>query len=266
MTFRLLACDIDNTLVRFPEPPSPRIVQAVRRASKAGATVVLVTGRAFRRARPIARALGLAAPIVCNHGGSIRDPRDGRTLYRSTLPQTLTHEIVCWLKTQDVCVLLFEGDRVFRDCPPEHIVPDFQVYARGEHAVLVEDVREHIPQETEIVLSTGYDHDHLGTVYEQAINRWDSRVRVLFSHPYGVDIMPPSSKSQALAWLAAHLGIPQAQVLAIGDGKNDVDMLAWAGMGIAIGDGDREAQAVAQVIAPPFDRDGAAWAIEQYVL
>jgi hydroxymethylpyrimidine pyrophosphatase-like HAD family hydrolase len=89
---------------------------------------------------------------------------------------------------------------------------------------------------------------------------------VLFSHPFGIDIMPPSSKSQALSWLATSLGIPREQIAALGDGRNDVDMLAWAGLGIAIGDGDPEAKAAADLIAPPFSQDGAAWAIERHIL
>ena len=92
--YRLLACDIDNTLLRFPDPPSPRVAGAIRAAIEAGITVVLVTGRAFRRARPIALSLDLTTPIVCNHGGSIRDLVTQRTLQRQTLPRALVSEIV----------------------------------------------------------------------------------------------------------------------------------------------------------------------------
>ena len=86
MSYRLLACDIDDTLVRFPGLPSPRATEAVRAAVDKGVTVSLVTGRAFRRARPIAQALALDTPIICNHGGSIRDPIRGATVHRKVLP------------------------------------------------------------------------------------------------------------------------------------------------------------------------------------
>ena len=59
---------------------------------------------------------------------------------------------------------------------------------------------------------------------------------------------------------------PSAEVMAIGDGDNDVDMLAWAGLGVAMGDGQEETKAIADVVAPSFDEDGAAWAVERYVL
>jgi Cof subfamily protein (haloacid dehalogenase superfamily) len=264
--YRLLACDIDDTLVRFPHPPAPRVAAAIHAAVEAGVTVALVTGRAFRRAQPVAEALHLSAPIICNHGGSIRGAVDGRLIHRKTLPRPLVQEIVAWLSPQGVCVMLFDVDQVYCDCTPDQVVPDFQVYTRGSYSTYAPDLRLHVPAETEIVLTTHKDHETLTGVYERALARWGSSARVLFSHPYGMDIMPPSSKSETLAWLAGDLGVDRTEVMAIGDGSNDADMLAWAGLGVAMGDGSPEARAAANVIAPPFDEDGAAWAIEHYIL
>ena len=262
----LLACDIDDTLVRFPHPPSRHVAQAVQAAVDAGVRVVLVTGRAFRRAHPIAQQLGLSTPIICNHGGSIRSGVDGSTIHREALPRTLTAEIVSWLLTQNVCIMLFDGDHVVCDCTSEQVVPDFRVYTEGIHSTYASDLRSQIPEQTEIILNASLDHAHLAAVYARAQQRWGDVTRVLYSHRFGVDIMPHSSKSAALAWLAQHWGIAREQVLAIGDGSNDVDMLAWAGLGVAMGDGSPKAIAAADAIAPPFDEDGAAWAIEQYIL
>ena len=264
--YRLLACDIDDTLVRFPNPPSARVTWAIRRAVGSGVMVVLVTGRAFRRAQPIAQELGLTTPIICNHGGSIRDAVDGRMVYRRTMARALTLNLVTWLQAQQVCNLVFDGDLVYHDCLADEVVPDFQVYTRGEQSFFARDLRPYIPQETEVVLSTSKSHEHMAQVYERASARWGASVRVLFSHSFGMDIMPCSSKSQALSWLVEHSGILQQEVMAVGDGSNDADMLSWAGLGIALGNGAVEAQAAADVIAPPFDQDGLAWAIERYLL
>jgi Cof subfamily protein (haloacid dehalogenase superfamily) len=266
VSYRLLACDIDNTLVRFPDPPSARVREALRAADHAGRTICLVTGRAFRRARPIAEMLGLDTPIICNHGGSIRDPRTGATIHRHVLPEGLAHGIVAWLQGQEVQLLVFDGDTVYHDARADSVVPDFRIYTRGEESVYAADLLAALPEAVEIILSTSYDHDHLAAVYERAHARYGAVTRVLFSHPYGLDILPNSSKSQALSWLAAHLQIPQAQVMAVGDGANDADMLAWAGLGIALQDGDLEALSAADVIAPSFADDGLAWAVERYFL
>lgn len=266
MTYRLLACDIDNTLVRFPDPPSARVRSALRAAHEAGVTICLVTGRAFRRARPVAEMLGLDTPIICNHGGSIRDPRTGATIHRHVLPEGLAPDIVAWLQGQQVQLLVFDGDTVYHDARTEQVVPDFRIYTQGPDSVYAADVLSILPDTVEIILSTSPDHDHLATVHERARERYGSRTRVLFSHPYGLDILPKSNKSQALAWLAGHLGIGQREVVAVGDGANDADMLDWAGLGVALADGQREALAAADAIAPPFDEDGLAWAVEHYLL
>ena len=127
--YRVLALDIDNTLIRFPHPVSPRVVRAVHAAMDAGVTVLLVTGRAYRRALPVAQQLGLTTPLICNHGGVIRDGRDGTILRRETLHRALTAEIVAWLQDQEIGVILFDGDLVYRNCAQSAIVPDFHIYA-----------------------------------------------------------------------------------------------------------------------------------------
>ncbi len=266
MTIRLLACDIDDTLVRFPNPPSARVVRALRAAARVGVTIALVTGRAFQRAQPIARSLQVTAPLICNHGGSIRDTLDGSLIHSKVLPRLLMREIIAWLESQNVRLILFSRDHIYHDCTADQVVHDFRVYT-GEGTTWVQDWAQHIPEQTEILLVSALDHDHLAQVYGQTQDRFGDRARVLFTHPFGMDIVAKTAtKSQSLAWLAGQIGASPAEVMAIGDGDNDVDMLAWAGLGVAMGDGAVATRAAADVIAPSFDDDGAAWAIEQFIL
>jgi hypothetical protein len=74
------------------------------------------------------------------------------------------------------------------------------------------------------------------------------------------------SKGHALATLAARYGIARHEVMAIGDHDNDVDMIAWAGIGVAMGDASSQVKAAADHIAPPLAQEGAAWAIEHFIL
>lgn len=265
--YRLLACDIDNTLLRFPDPPSPRVAGAIRAAIEAGITVVLVTGRAFRRARPIALSLDLTTPIVCNHGGSIRDLVTQRTLQRQTLPRALVSEIVIWLQARGVCSLVFDGDQIYRNCLPDQVVPDFHVYVTGEHSFFARDLPAHLPEQADVVLATSLSHERLSGLFEGAMEQFGAQARVMLAHSYGLDILPQkATKAAALSWLVGDLGIERQEVMAVGDGGNDADMLSWAGLGVAVGDGTPQALAAADVIAPPFDQDGLAWAIERYLL
>jgi hypothetical protein len=82
-----------------------------------------------------------------------------------------------------------------------------------------------------------------------------------------IEITAPNvSKGQALDTLAAYYNIPQSEVMAIGDQDNDVEMIAWAGLGIAMGNASPRAKAAADYIAPPLEEEGAAWAIEHFIL
>jgi hydroxymethylpyrimidine pyrophosphatase-like HAD family hydrolase len=97
--------------------------------------------------------------------------------------------------------------------------------------------------------------------------QFDDRVRVTQSLDHLVEVTAPeASKGQALARLAAHLGVAQSATMAIGDHDNDVSMIAWAGLGVAMGNASPAAKSAADVIAPPLEEEGAAWAIERYVL
>jgi Cof subfamily protein (haloacid dehalogenase superfamily) len=261
----VLALDIDNTLVRFPDPVSPRVHRAVWAAVDAGVRVLLVTGRAYRRALPVARALDLTTPLICNHGGVIRDVRDGAFLQRSTLDRTLTSKIVTWLQAQPIGVILFDGDHVYRNCTRAQIVPDFHVYTRGPQSHYVPDLLAHIPAQTEVLMATEIDEPFVAQVAERACARWSPTIRVMYSHPHTVDLMPHVSKSKALAWMVEQWGVAREQVLAVGDGINDVDFLAWAGTGVAMGDGHPEALAAADAIAPSFEKDGVAWVVETFL-
>jgi hydroxymethylpyrimidine pyrophosphatase-like HAD family hydrolase len=97
--------------------------------------------------------------------------------------------------------------------------------------------------------------------------RFGGRMGVMRSHEIVVEGSAPGvSKGDGLRRLAAHLGVPQVQTMAIGDQGNDVPMIAWAGVGVAIGGASPAALAAAEWIAPPLEEDGAAAAIERFIL
>jgi hydroxymethylpyrimidine pyrophosphatase-like HAD family hydrolase len=97
--------------------------------------------------------------------------------------------------------------------------------------------------------------------------RFDGKLQVVRSWHQLVEATGPEvSKGDALARLAARLGVPQSATMAVGDQDNDVTMIAWAGLGVAMGEASPAAKAAADVVAPPLAAEGAAWAIERYVL
>src|SRR4051812_49336346 len=105
--FRLLALDVDGTLLDPDGTLRPRTAAAVARAARAGLRPVLCTGRRYRRARPIADQLGLDAPLVCNSGAIVKDPADHRTLWRADFDAALLAEILDLFRAHDQLAVTF---------------------------------------------------------------------------------------------------------------------------------------------------------------
>ena len=92
---------------------------------------------------------------------------------------------------------------------------------------------------------------------------FDSRLHITRSLPHFCEILhPEGGKHKALEWLCVHLGIRQDETVAFGNGYNDVDMLRWSGLGVAIGGAVPEVLEVADMVAPPLEEDGAAQVLE----
>ena len=92
---------------------------------------------------------------------------------------------------------------------------------------------------------------------------FDSRLHVTRSLPHFCEILhPDAGKHKALKWLGGHLGVGRGDIAAFGNGYEDVEMLRWAGLGVAVNDGTPEAVAAADVVAPSLDEDGAAHVLE----
>ena len=120
--YRMLALDVDGTLLDPDGTLRPRTAEAVARAARAGMRPVLCTGRRYRRARPIAELLGLDAPLVCNSGAIVKEPADHRTLWRTDFDPELAAEVLELFRDHD------HPSVVFTDRDPDDfdfIIPAF---------------------------------------------------------------------------------------------------------------------------------------------
>jgi Cof subfamily protein (haloacid dehalogenase superfamily) len=262
---RLAAFDLDGTLMDDDMIISARVRQAIAAAQERGVVVTLATGRMFDFLLPIAQDLGITAPLICYQGGLIQAPGSDGPLYRATLEPALVREVLEWQAQRGARVFLYAGEDVFlteRQHPDE-----FYRYMLGERLVWVDDLApvldRHEPIKFIVILEP-YEVDQVRAELQQ---RFGERMRVTRSHEIVIEGNPPGvSKGEALRRLAYYLQVPQTQVLAIGDHDNDVPMLTWAGVGVAMGNGSPAAKAVADWVAPSLVEDGAAVTLERFVL
>jgi len=262
--YKLLAADLDGTLMGEDFTLSPRVKTTVRRAMERGVYVTLATGREYSTAIEYARELGITTPLICYQGGQIRDPGSGEVLHRVTMPRALAEESIRLARERCWCLCLYVGDQIYLDevTRPSgfselligvdvHYVPDLATVLDGEPIKF-------------IIIAGEAQADH---IEEELRTHMDGRLNIVRSHRFFVEGNPlQATKGQALARLAELLGVPRSEVMAIGDQGNDADMVAWAGLGVAMGNAVPQVKAVADYIAPAVDEDGAAVAIERFLL
>lgn len=266
-SYRLLACDVDGTLVGDDVTISPRVRQALAATQAREIQVTLATGRGFPATLPFAQLLNITIPLICYQGGLIKHPLTGEIIFQSTMNRSLVLQVVDLARARDWHLVVYIEDIVF-----------FEVYRRtrnfyddllGLELQRVEDIKavvsdsESDPTKFLIVA----EETECNRIQAEMDERFGQQMNIVRSHRFFVEGNPLDvNKGDALRRLAEYLGVPQRQTVAIGDQGNDVPMIAWAGLGLAMGNGSKIAQSAADWIAPSVSEDGAAVAIERFLL
>ena len=266
---RLLALDLDGTLIGSDLALRPRTREAIMGAVRSGVHVSLATGRMATSAQPFAAELGLHDPVIAYQGALVRaspppDRRLGRLIYHRPLPAEVARETIRWTRERGFAPHLNHLERFI--IPADDPRTDDYSAFLGARAEIVPDLEGWIRRPVSKVLAvgpTGAPLVHL----EAARAHFAGRAEVTVSHPEFLEFLAPGvSKGQAVRWLARRLGIPLEQTVAIGDQYNDLEMIAAAGHGVAMPSAPPDVQAAARYIAPPLADEGAAQVIELLVL
>jgi len=267
---RLIALDIDGTLVGDEHEIGPRTRAAVRAAMQRDVAVSLVTGRMVSSAMRFARELDLTGPIIGYQGGIVRSmpPPDsrrlGRLLLHTPLPKQAAQEVVAWTRAHGLDPHINHLERfILRADDPR--AEDYSEFM-GARAELVPDLVAAIRHPVSKVLAVGEPPlpTQLAPVAREAFR---GIADVTISHPRFLEFVAPGvSKGQAIRWLARRLRIPLGQTLAVGDQWNDLEMIAEVGHGAAMPTAPDGVQAVARYIAARLAEEGPARLIEDLVL
>ncbi len=254
---RLLACDIDGTILDARGTLRPAVSDAIALIAASGVEVVLVTGRSPWSGVPeLAVRLGLPGPHITMQGALISVPATGTIHRLRALPAALYRDAIRLADELgiDPVVGLLDGHRAER--LPEgvdFIVPP-QEGLRFRYVADLERLVDDGP--VRIFLPTGPERHR--RVRLAARERLAGRASLVWSDLTGIEILAPgTSKGEAVAWLAARHGIGLDEVAAVGDAPNDLEMLRVAGRSAAMGTAPGEVRAVADMLVPTSDEDGA---------
>lgn len=262
--YRLVVADIDGTLVTRAREITPGVLAAVRTAQAEGVRVCLATGRIWPSARPYFEHLDADPPAILYNGGLVYDFRTDTVLRRTNLEYAHARAVLEILReVPEVQPHLYAGDRIYTGR-----INELTDRYRRKDSVQVEEVGDlvaFLPRDPMKILIVGARPD---------LERVVSRIRTIpmpintvFSEETYLEILPAgSSKGAALEFVAAHLGIPLADVVAVGDNLNDLEMLRTAGLGVAMGNAPEALKAAAAVVTRTNDEEGLRDVIEQFIL
>jgi Cof subfamily protein (haloacid dehalogenase superfamily) len=266
---RLLALDLDGTLIDDDLRLRPRTREAIRSAVRRGVHVSLATGRMPTSAQPFATELRLHDPIIAYQGALVRaspgpDRRLGRLIYHRPLPAEVARETIRWTRERGFAPHLNHLERFIIPAGDPR-TDDYSAFL-GARAEIVPDLEGWIRRPVSKVLAVGQTGAPLAFL-EAARAHFAGRAEVTVSHPEFLEFLALGvSKGQALRWMARRLRIPLEQTAAIGDQYNDLEMIAAAGHGVAMPSAPPAVQAAARYVARPLADEGAAQVIELLVL
>ena len=272
---RLIALDIDGTLVDDELTIGERTIRAVRAAMERDVAVSIVTGRMVSSGLRFADVLGLRGPIVGYQGALIRsmpEPavgdarrRLGKLLLHTPLQGPVAREIVAWTREQGLDPHLNHLERfIVRADDP--LADDYSAFM-GHRAELVPDLLDWATRHPATKVMAVGEPPLPTLVAPAARERFAGMADVTISHPKYLEFVAPGvSKGRAIRWLARRLDIPLEATLAVGDQWNDLEMIAEVGHGAAMPTAPAEVQAVARYIAAPVADEGPARLIEELVL
>ena len=269
---RLVALDIDGTLLRSDKTLSPRTREAVARARGGGVRVVLVTGRRHPSARKVADELGPALPLVVHNGALVID--EGRITRCRPLAREVAARDRGRRSGAEPIVHCGRGGEgwlpVEARAQPEGLVAYYLERARGELR-LVDGLVEALAREDTIQVMFGGARAGIEALYEALAEALAGAARlertVYPANDFAlVDVLDPGvGKADALAFLCGRWGIAAEETLAIGDNWNDRQMLESAGRGLLMGNAPVELIALGLPLLPTNDEDGVAHALETHV-
>jgi HAD superfamily hydrolase (TIGR01484 family) len=256
----LIALDLDGTLLAADESVSPANRAAIDRALEAGIRVVLATGRGVDVAMRVTEELGLNLPAICCHGALTKDFGANKTLVHIPVALEYAKPMIEFAERHGHSIAIYAEELFWRTPNAEIHMPDMLGPGWRETPSLLDVLKRGAPTFLRF----------MGRPSVDAMLAEFGRLPLAFRNESWFDFLEcavldrNASKEHALAQLCAGFGVPAERVLAIGDSRNDVPMMRWAGIGVAMANALPEVRAAVPYVTEANDQDGVALAIERF--
>ncbi len=267
MAYKIIALDLDGTLTNSEKKITPKTKEAIFRIQEKGVKVVLASGRPTPGVIPLAEELRLqdyGSYILSFNGGKIINCKTKEAVYNQVLPRKIIKEIYAEALLQDAGIITYEDDAIIagngidKYCEIEAGINKLPIKE-------VDDFVDYINFDVNKCLLTGHG-EHMARVERNFAKRFGTVLNVYRSEPFFVEIMPKGiDKAQSLEKLLNKLGFTRAELICCGDGFNDLSMIKYAGLGVAMSNAQDEVKQAADFITKSNDEDGVAYVIEKFI-
>ena len=225
--------------------------------------MILVTGRMFQSVRRYALEAGLDDPVVCYQGAVVAEPVSGKWLRHVPMPLEPAREAIRMLSAQSFRLNCYVRDELY----VEKVTAEARRYADFQQLEIHEvgDLLAwlHEPPTKLVAID---DPEVLDELEVRMKAHFDGRLYISKSLPYFLEFANPGvTKGTGLDFLAGQIGFSRERTVACGDGENDVELLEWAGFGVAVENAHERVKAVASFVCPSVDEEGVAQLIEAFL-
>ncbi|MDE0632843.1 MAG: HAD family phosphatase [Caldilineaceae bacterium SB0665_bin_25] len=280
----LVVLDMDGTIYgrQFAGGISARVRHAIAAVQEAGTPVTIATGRIFDFVRAVAPELGITLPVITAQGAVIGDPVSGAVLYESLIREDDARKVAAWADGEERTTVFYLNSsggrtRLVQSAPGGgNGSSGWEGWDSSTYDHWFGSPREMHVKLFDLLSVPGVRPLKFITVNDPALEpdqtaalqrRFGDGVHMSRSHQYLVEgTAPTANKGHGLLRLTERLGVDPERVLAIGDNENDIPMLREAGLAVCMGQATAVVRAEADWIAPTLDEDGAAVALERFVL
>lgn len=264
MTYKLIAIDIDDTLLTDDIIVTPGTKAALAAAIERGVFVTLATGRMFPSAKKIAAQIELNVPIITYQGSVVKTLLDEQVLYERNVPEDAARELIAFCEANDLHLQLYINDILY--------VKEDNEKARGYSAlskipfVVEPDFEKLIAQPSAKMLMID-DPARLDEMAEKLAPLIGDRVHITKSKAHYLEVThKEGTKGHAITFMANHIGCTLDEVIAIGDSWNDHEMIEAAGLGVAMGNALPKLKEIAQFVTKSNNEEGVKHVIDKFIL
>lgn len=271
--YKLVVSDMDGTLLNSKGMVSERNKKAMKKLLKKGVHVAIATGRIYTSAKIYAKYLGIITPVIACNGAIVKDLHDDKIIYERHIEPKECFRVFDLCKENNLYFHFYTADTFYAERIAYSSLKyyEWNKTMKEEEQIniqIIKDPYELVKHFDEKVYKIQINSDDLSLLEKtRSLLEKMNTIEISKSWHNNIEIMDRGvSKGNAVKHLAASLGVKQEEVICFGDHENDISMLSYAGLGVAMGNGDEIAKQYADIVTDTNDEDGVAKVIEEYVL